>query len=413
MSDVEFSQPVFRCVTGDIGFVNEKDTYNTDANGHIRFDNVYLGQFYVKAINPFYPEDSGQWGELTYHGEQVTINIVMKPTKKLTGRVVSVDNVTAVPNARVTLKFLYKYGRVTPPPRTSYSDENAEFVFDLMPDGPFEVIAEDQINGYTGNITGYMNLDDETLDVTVRLLGRGTVTGAVKNQQEEAIPNADVTLESIGFPYEKLETTSSAGGTFQFNRVCEGDFSISVLDPVSSLAGRATGNLQGNNSTVDVDVYLETSGTVTGKVWTPDMDQAVANAQLVLFHQRNNYKSAFGFALSGADGSYQFRHIPEGSFYIEVFDPASGRKGKIQDTISSDAEIVARDILLEGRGAVYGIFYDSSGTNPIPAASVKIKSSGLFPFELVSNTDGSGNFQFRQIAVGSFQLEAQDPASGL
>jgi hypothetical protein len=414
MSDVEFSQPVFRCVTGvEIGFTSEKDTYNTDANGYIRFDNVYMGNFWVKAVNPFYPEDSGHWGELTYQEEQVTVNIVMKPTKKLTGRVVSFDNATPVPDARVTLKFLYKYGRVTPPPRTSSSDENAGFVFDLMPDGPFEVIAEDQINGYKGNIIGNMNLNDDTLDVTVRLRGRGSVTGTVKNRQEEAVPNADVTLESIGFPYEKFATTSGAEGKFQFNGVTEGDFSIAVVDAASGLAGRATGKLQGNNSTVDVEVYLETSGTVTGKVWTPDMDQVVPNAQLVLFHQQDAYKAPFGFALSGADGSYRFRYIPGGSFYIEAFDPASGRKGKIQDTISSDAEIVQRDILLEGRGTVYGIFYDSTGTSPVPAASVKIKSSGLFPFEVVSNTGSGGNFEFQQIAVGDFQLEAQDPASGL
>lgn len=406
MAEVILYHPVLKVEQGDfIGFATEETRVTTDANGYAEFDNIFVGDFTLEAFNAFYPYPVRKYSKISSPGEVVSLDIVLKPTGKVEGKVLLFDRATPVSNTRVTLKTF------TLPPQTLFSDDNGEFIFTLVPSGHFEVQAEEQINGYKGNEYGYISSEGGTVKLEIILKGKGTVYGFVKNLQGNSIPNASVTLKSVGFPNEEFRTNSDSEGKFLFSNVSEGKIVLEAKDPVSLLGGRANGELIGNGSEVRIDIYLEKSGNIEGKILSPDMKSTVSNAQLVLYHQR--FESPFGFFVSDSNGNYRFEHVPEGNFRIEVFDPVSGRKAKAYGQIKAEGEIVKLDIRLEGRGNVEGIFYEAEGITPIAGAEVKIRGKGTFPFETVTITNSSGKFSFSQVGEGDFELEGLDRSTGL
>jgi len=407
MADVQFNRLAFQMKQGDmIGFCGQEGQYTTGQNGRLEIADVFMGDFSVFAQNAFYPRGASYRGKITTQGQEVKVKLVMRPTGKVTGKVVSYDGVTEVPGARVQLKA----GLL--PAQALDAGPNGEFQFTLVPPGYFEVKAEDTVAGFKGNLAGNIGEDGDTVDVTVRLLGRGQVSGTVKNKSEEFIANAAVMLKNIGFPDETFEATADGNGHFTIYNVSEGSFFVTAVDPVSRLGGRAQGKISGHNAQVEVNVYIDPSGKVSGKVLSPDGTTVMANVQVVLNHSRFG-DLPIGYYYTGETGQFEFERIPSGSFVLEAYHPASGRKGKKWGTLVSEGQVVELDISLEGRGTVSGTVFDGSRVNPVANAPIKIKSSGLYPFELVSSTDADGNYKFPQAAQGSFTLEATDPGAGL
>jgi hypothetical protein len=406
-ANVEFSCSTFRFNPGShIGFDGYTANVATDENGYLEYDNVLVGGFTVKASNSFYPQGASYIGKLTTPNTEVTVDLVMKPTGRIEGTIVSFDGITPVPNASVNLE-LYNL-----PEQQLYADENGTFIFTLIPPGSFAIEAEDQVNGYKNRIGGSMGDQGDTVNITVRLRGKGQVTGTVKNLQEAIIPNAKVTLTTIGYPHETFETRTNTEGVYNFYNVTESSFSIQALDDTTTyLGGRAGGTIQGQGEQVQVNVYLEPSGTIRGTVLGPDQQLAIHNAQVVLYLGTLPYP--FGYLTTQADGTFEFINVPTGNFRVEVQDPVTGRKGKTSGTLSQEGETAEIEVYLEGRGTVTGTFFDGSETGPIPGAEVKIESIGKFPFNMVTTTDTNGNFSFSQIGQGEFELEATDPSTGL
>ena len=412
MANVEFSRLVFEMNEGDmVGFTGSNEQYTTDENGHLEIDGVFLGNFSVESRNGFYPRGAFYQGKLTYHGQVATVNLVMRPTGKVTGTVVSYDGTTPVPGARLDFKA------ASLPEYTRYANNNGEFEFTLVPPGGFQVKAEgvDPLHssfGLKGLRYGAMGEDGDVVNVTVRLLGQGQVNGTVKNRSEELIPNARVILKNIGFPGETRETTSNENGRFSFDKVWEGKFSVEVYDGVSHTGGRTQGTIPGHSAQVEVEVYLDPSGTVSGRVLNPGGVSEATDVQVILMHSRFGYEPVAYFYVT-QPGGFVFEHIPSGSFVLEALQPISGRKGKVSGSLNTQGENVIKDVRLEGRGTVTGTFFDGSRVNPIPNAGIKITSHSMYPFSLSSTTNSEGKFTFQQVGKGTFDLAATDPSTGL
>jgi len=416
MADVNFRQLRFKKEPGNfIGFMGVEDTYKTDENGHLERDNVYMGSIFVSARNPFYPRGAYYSGTITAPGQELTVNLVMQPTGTVKGKVVSYDGVTIVPEAE--LLFSTSTYSTTDPVK---ADENGEFEFTLVPPGYFSVTATDTFNKLKGQLSGSMGEEGETVEVTVRLLGKGQVSVTVKNQSEVVIPNAKVTLKNLGFPNETIGPKEcDSEGRFTFYQVSEGPFSLSVKGSTDWYGGTARGEVPAHNSEVEVDVYVTMipHGTVSGRVLSPDLSTEMIDTEVVLTHSSflgsDGSWQTIGYFYVTEEGGFRFEDIPEGSFKLEVVQPTSGRKGKAYGSLDTQGENVVIDIPLEGRGTVTGTFFDGSQTNPIANASIKIKSKGAYPFTLVTSTNSEGHFTFQQVGVGPFDLEATEESAGL
>jgi hypothetical protein len=408
IADVIFRRIVFEMEEGQfIGFRGIEERYTSNETGPLEIDEVYMGNFSVSAQNAFYPRGASYYGKITSPGQEVDVDLVMKPSGKVKVTVKDWDGQT--PIAGVALEFK---AASLPWIKDIFTGQDGTYEFTLVPPGNFRITALDTVSGLRGICYGTMGTDGDLVEVTLRLLGTGQVSGVVKTDQ--LVPNAAVTLRNVGFPHQIFETKTDENGQFTISGVWEGQFTVSAFDPVTRTGGRTQGEVPGHNAQVNVEVLLDPVGTIKGRVMSPDGVSEMIDAQVVLYHSKFNYK-AVGYFYVSQEGGYIFENVPSGNFYLEALHPASGRKGKKSGSLETTGggEIVEVDVYLEGRGTVTGTFYDGSGVNPVPHAGIKIRSQGIYPFTLESTTDAQGNFTFAEVAQGEFDLDATDPANGL
>ncbi len=416
MADVDMWSREFVLSPGNyVGPRTVKRAYTTGGNGFFQREGVYMGDVGVSASNAFYPRGADAAGKLTSPGQELVLDLNMRPSGNVKLTVLDHDGVTPVAN---TAALVFK-GGVSMVMDDIYTDEQGEFLFSLVPPGYFSITAEHTVTGLKGKLSGLMGETGDTVDVTLRLRGRGTVEGHVKDEDGAFIAGARLTLKNLGYPYETFTAVSDGTGHYSVEGVPEGDFTLSVSSSDDWNGGSARGNMPSHGAQVVRDVTVTTvpHGTVTGQVLSPDGTTEVADVEVVLTHSRfidgNGAWQPIGYFYISEPGGYRFEGIPAGSFKLEVLHTLSGRKGRGYGTLETEGEIIEKNILLEGRGVVTGTFFDGSRVTPIPNASIKIWSRGAYPFELVSSTDAEGNFRFSQVGKGGFDLEATDPATGL
>jgi hypothetical protein len=427
IADVTITSPVFEFAPGSfIGFRAKQIEITTADNGTCELNDVFTGQYTVAAKNDFYPQGVRKTGVLLNDGQVETIELRMDETNTIAVTVIDHKGDPVAETARLVLQYGGNTIGNFNEPNSPTTDSKGQKVFTLIPQGSFHLQAKNMTTNHVGQHNGYIGYNGQTVNVELRLKGlgtvRGLVRGAVEDETSEAlpVPGAEVTLRNIDYPYGVQTAVTAIAddgqtkkGTFEITGVPEGRFEISVVDVNGSqLTGRTEGTVASHGDVVDVVVRLEDSATVKGFVYKPDgaTQTAVANARVILYD--NNRGVAVAYYTSDSQGAFQFDYVKLGSYRLEVFDPATGRKGKEYLTVASTSA-VEKNVILEGKGTVTGTFYDGSMSNPIPNARVKLSSKGVFQFDTTTNTDSQGNFKFELISQGPFALEAVDPATQL
>ncbi|MCP4231204.1 MAG: hypothetical protein GY771_13785, partial [bacterium] len=200
--------------------------------------------------------------------------------------------------------------------------------------------------------------------------------------------------------------TDNQDGTYTFNNVYEGGFSVETHDTIGR-GGRATGIIENNGDSVNVTVRLNETWTVTGNVFQPDNTTPAAGVPVVLY----GGNGAFGNQTTGDDDGFQFQYVTEGTYWLEAEDPFTGLKGQSAAFyVNADVDTYVR---IKGRGTVSGIVYDGSGTTPLASAGVSLKSSAAGSFSRDIIAEDNGSFTYELVDEGSFTLSATDPVTQL
>lgn len=121
--------------------------------------------------------------------------------------------------------------------------------------------------------------------------------------------------------------------------------------------------------------------------------------------------------VSGADGSYSFGSLPEGSYRIRAFDPAGrfARQWYVGSVLYRDGT----DVLVEGEGAtvdlslvprptgaVNGVVTDAVSGAPVPGAVVMVFTDAGYLG--AATADAAGRYTFGGLAPGSYRLRIVD-----
>src|SRR5262249_60987240 len=97
-----------------------------------------------------------------------------------------------------------------------------------------------------------------------------------------------------------------------FNNVLGGNFSVSAVDPRTSLAGFTSGNVSVNSS-ICLTVQLQSSGSILGQVFASDGSTPLPNISVQLRGQ------VFRQTITGTGGSFRFDVVPSNTHEMDAF----------------------------------------------------------------------------------------------
>lgn len=402
MADVEVRHPKFVIKSGvQVGFTGAVSRFVTDPERDYQsVGPIFTGDYSVSAENIFHPYGASMSGELILTDEITPVELYLNPTGSVTVTVRDYDN-SLLGGAPVT----FKRGSAE---REAFTEPDGTFTFEIVPPGNFSIEAE-----YPGTAVmrkgekhGYMGFDGQQMELELLLRGTGTVGVIVTDASGENVESAQVKFRYIGYPNETKEGVYTNGVTCVFPDVLTGNFAVEVLADTGT-GGRTRGTLQAHGDLVTVTVKLDPTGTVTGKVLEPDNETPADVAQVRLFS--NGGDAPLGYITTAADGAFEFKYVPLGSYRLEAYEPFTGREGDASGNIPTDGgeTEATTDVRLKGIGNVSGTVYDGSGVSPLVGAYVKIEGGNIAPNRNTATND-LGNYRFERVAEGGFTVSAKD-----
>ncbi|HXH07600.1 MAG TPA: Ig-like domain-containing protein, partial [Vicinamibacterales bacterium] len=246
--------------------------------------------------------------------------------------------------------------------------------------------------------------------MTVAVQG-GIVSGVVRDQALAPVAGAQVTITSV-FPPLTAETDGD--GRYVFQGVVSTTVTLKVLkdiDQTTRLLGFASGSMNRPNGFVELNVVLVEAGVIQGTVRLQDgQTPAGPDVRVDLFEARNPF-TPIATDFTDANSAFEFPLVALGEYVVEASGPG-GNRGRERLTLTTSGEERTVLVVYLGRGVVRGTVVDALGAR-VGTATVTLWSSSIFgPAPPVSRpVQSDGSFRFDDVFVGSFTLQARDPAT--
>ena len=395
---------------GLLGLALDPTTIQTAPDGTFEIDNVLAGPYQISAYNSFYGSQTVS-GQIVNQGEvqNQTLTFQLNGPGTIKGIVLDQDGVTPAAGASVHLAH---------PAFSAYdltTGADGSFEFDLVPPTPWgfpvQVTFQSGVIFRQAQVWVSFTQPGQTLTLQIVLPKQGSVAGLVQDADGHPVPASVVTLAEGHYPYRQLTVNADANAAFQFSNVFAGPASLSARAPtLGGLGGKTSISIdQEGQALTGVLIKLQPTGSITGRVLSPVDGSAVPNAEVKLFSGAGNLVDTIN---ADANGQFEFDLLPLGGYYVNAFDPTTGRQGQTSGlVVASNDQVVPGDVTLEARGGVLGHLYDPDSTPPlgVPVATVALTSEGITSFITYSSTDLAGAFQFQGIPQGDFTLAAREP----
>ncbi|MCL4787023.1 MAG: carboxypeptidase regulatory-like domain-containing protein, partial [Verrucomicrobia bacterium] len=382
------------------GFPSERLNGFADANGFIRFANVFEGYYGVSASLSTGPTVVfGRSGVEVGRDQTNNVALRLSPTGTIRGKFVKQNGVTPITAAQIRVGVL------------GFATTGANGFFELagVPLGTYRVSGRDPVSGRGGFVDVTLSFNGEIREV--RLIEQALVelTGAVMDSYGTSfVPGATVTLtvNDQGFTPSRTVTTGP-DGRFLFPGTPFGSISLQAQDPVSDIAGFASANIPTTATTFDVVVPLRPLANINVFVFEPDGVTPAAGAIVTM-----------SGASPGTDqnGRARFERMALGQHPVQVVSGAPGSRSGVLTNVSLTAVGNAPDfgVRLLGVGSVSGRVFLSDGVTPAPNAEVEltINAPQFGGQREVMFTDAQGNYAFSNISVGAYRLVVRAQALG-
>lgn len=404
---------------------NYKIAQTDVTTGRYQFGGVWVGKATISAAGQFSPDPISLDATIPAPNAVVTVDIRLKPTSRLSGTVYQPDGATPV-GANLIVTFKSDEVRVVCSESGGESqcvaipqgiqeenvvtDEHGEFLVPVVNAGVYTLRVEDPATGQIGVAHGSVRAGEDG-HVTVRLLGRGTVTVVVKGSDgTTAIPSAKVALEQTEYPKKSMTVVTDITGTTEFSggdALTEGPFAVIATDQRNGFSGRASGKVTRDGEQVTVTVYLyDAWGTVTGHVFRPDGVTTVPFSDVVV----SNAAGPLALGITDATGTFLADYIPLGPIFIETFEAATARVGSATGRVDFPQQTVPIDVVENALGLVKGVVLQSGSLTPLKGWEVtlgQVLPSGRVMPSLRTTTSIDGSFSFPGASQGLLSLQVR------
>jgi protocatechuate 3,4-dioxygenase beta subunit len=363
----------------------------TDAQGGYLLDFIGLGNFTIDVTDGT-GNHGRTTGDLTATSQVAVANVSYLGRGTVTGTV-SDSNGNPVANAAVTVSSSSIFGGA----QSAISNTQGHYSVSGIFLGAFLVTAQVQSTQQSGQASGSMGSDGQTVTVNLSLSGAGSFNGAIfRHDGVTAVPGAKVTLSPSG-----LSIFADAQGRYQLNLVPIGTYTLNVLDPSTGDKATAAGTIHSQGDAQTVNVSLNGQGTVVVTV-NDGANNPVAGAPITLTSQM------FGDVLQGATGSngtFSFGRVAAGSFFVNAQNPGNQLSGSTTGTVTAQGTSNVT-VTLQTAGSIRGTVFKADGVTPVANISVTLTSASTASQQTTSAGDGS--YQFSVVPTGTYTLQAAD-----
>ncbi len=320
---------------------NDSDDLYTSSglDGSFAFPGVNAGNFNLSASHRPTGWSGSVNGTLASEGQIVTKTVTLAvPERGTVEGFVTLADGSLSTSAQVEVH----YARTT---RSTTVDASGFYQVQNVPLGGFAVTALAQVGGDAGRSTGTVTFHTEVVTVPVQMLGTGSVTGLVLDGGGNPVSSAQVKLQRksnlpVGYNDEIL---AAPNGTFRFDNLLIGDFSVSARNQTSGLGGSAYGSLLAAGSTSQVTITLQAAGSIKGRVLREDGTTPAPDVTITL-----SKGSVKRYGVSDSDGLFSFADLPLGIYAIGVEDPLGSGTASGSATVASQGQIVdVGDLVLD------------------------------------------------------------------
>lgn len=370
---------------------------NTDADGRFMVEGLQRSAVIIKVFDPVTMLRGYATGSLSANnGFLYDVIVVLVPAGTVTGTVVLQDGQTPAGEG-VRVELFPNNHSGGEPLQIVFTDVESNFEFPLVELGDYDIDATNLVDGNRGRSQVSVTESGQKVDVQVRYLGRGSISVTVEDAGGESIPNAELKLSRRSiFGYEYFTVLAESDGTYLFENIFLGDFTITAEDPLSNTAASASGSITSHEEVVPITLQVGEWASLEGTVFRADGTTTVAVAQVSI---RN-----VGWTTTDENGHYRFEIIPLGSYTVKVDDKES--RGIGEDTVVLDVNGVTAqlDINLLGQGILIVTVEDAYGQVVSGAAiTVTINYPG---WPIYTTSDADGRAVIEKVNEGAFTVSA-------
>ncbi|HPW20488.1 MAG TPA: Ig-like domain-containing protein [Vicinamibacterales bacterium] len=300
---------------------------------------------------------------LSVRGGHASVSVMLVPLSTIAGTVYHADGATAAGEG--VQVDLYEAASPSTIVSTAFTNAEGRFEFRLVAQGTYILVGSD-LAGNKGRTTVSVGASGQEVTADIGFLGRGTVTGIVRDGAGAAVAYAQVELHSSSiFGTVTRTATAGAEGTFAFSGVFIGGFSVTAYDTVTGKGGSASGQVTTNGQTVGVTVTLASYGNVEGTVYRSGGTTTVSGASVAV-----DCGGVHRSTVTDTSGRYAFALLPFAPFTIRVTDPGTRALGAASGSgFPHSGATVTADVVLRPQGALLVTVTDHLGT-PLNGAAV-------------------------------------------
>ncbi len=285
-------------------------------DGGFSFPGVSQGAVSLYARRDGVSGSGAATGAIEREGQVVSIPLLARIVRPLFGGIQGrVFDPTGQPAADSLVDICVGSCQNYSPVATLTAAADGTFTIGQLPLGRYEVRARAQTSLNVGTAQTEIAFDDETVGVTVVMVGLSQITGQVVRSDNTPAGNVQVKLE--GSPGTGCTGPcvrfADSNGRFSFIDVPARSFTVTAVDVVSGFKGVAGDSLN-PGETRDVRVVLEPTGSLRGRVLRQNLNPA-AGVTLDLATAGRHL-----FVLSNPDGEFSYETTPLGPFTINFED---------------------------------------------------------------------------------------------
>ena len=372
---------------------------DTDGDGHFVVSGVSGPAVTVKAFDPASSRRGFSSATMLLPNGFAHVNVILIQAGLIHGTVLRADLQTPVGPGIIV--DIFSTTDLVHALATTGTDANGRYEFPLVTIGNYVLIAS-ATDGEQGKASAAVVASGQEVTVNIGFLGRGSVTGTVLDGGGHPVGNADLSFTSTSiFGSTAIAHPANGDGTFRFDDVPIGTFTLIAHDRVTNRAGTASGSVTADQQVVPVDVHLATFGGVQGIVRRPDgtpVPHATVTTRLLT-------------TTTDDTGAYSFNFLALGSLTVAANEPATRGVGQATTTLTVNAQTLSLDITLLAQGSVVATVLSANGS-PVPAASVSIQATNGSLKDFLSGTTGSdGIAVIDHVLIGTIDVSAS--AGGL